>query len=343
MKRTNKFLSGIFVLFALLASAMNLISCNSISELEYKLNEGGESYSVVGIVNVKNNNIDIPTTYNNKPVTIIAVGAFANCDNIVSISIPNGIVSIEHYAFYNCNKLSSISIPASVTNIDETAFVNCSGIESISVDNCNEIFSSVNNCLIKDGTIVLGCKNSIIPTDFSVNTIGKYAFCGCDGLTSITIPNGVLLINDFAFERCANLERIEFDGFIFDVSSLAFYCCSGIEEIIVINSATYKSVSNCLIDISLETVVLGCKNSIIPLDGSVTTIGEYAFAFCYIENIVIPDYVTEIGRCAFYCCKSASIMFEGTVAQWQAITKGKDWIANAPATKIICSNGEVGI
>ncbi len=57
-----------------------------------------------------------------------------------------------------------------------------------------------------------GCKNSIIPTDGSVTSIGGGAFSGCSGLTSVVIPNGVTSIGWFAFEDCSRLTSITFEG-----------------------------------------------------------------------------------------------------------------------------------
>ena len=66
------------------------------------------------------------------------------------------------------------------------------------------VYDSRNDCnaIIKtsDNTLVVGCKNTIIPS--SVTSLGDWAFFGCSGLTSITIPESVTLIGDAAFRHC---------------------------------------------------------------------------------------------------------------------------------------------
>ena len=70
---------------------------------------------------------------------------------------------------------------------------------------------------------------------------------------------------------------------------------------------------------------------------------------CTDTEIVIPQHIdgyllTSIGNSAFYyCTRLTSITFEGTVEQWNAITKGYDWKYNVPATEVVCSNGTVSL
>ena len=115
----------------------------------------------------------------------------------------------------------------------------------------------------------------------SVTSIGEQAFYDCTGLTSITIPNSVKSIGNYAFSGCTGLESI----------------------IVKSGNAAYHSAGNCLIKTGNKTVIAGCKNSIIPNDGSVTEIGNSAFSGCVgLSSITIPDSVTWVRDCAFSGC-----------------------------------------
>ena len=210
-------------------------------------------------------------------------GAFQGHSEIEHVILPDGLKKIEGGAFEGCTNLKSIEIPKGVYIIDESAFDRCSGLESISVEEGNSYFHVTDNCLIKTESkmLIRGCKNGRIPSDGSVTTIGCSAFSGCADLTSIEIPGCIEEIEDGAFEGCCDLESITVD----------------------LGNAIYHSKDNCLIETESKTLIRGCKNSILPTDGSVTKIGKYAFNDCeYLTSITIPDGVTTIGNFAFSCC-----------------------------------------
>ena len=186
------------------------------------------------------------------------------------------------------------------------AFIDCNSLEEIKVENGNSVYHSDGNCMIEteSKTLVAGCKNSRIPIDGSVTSIGEGAFYGCRGLTSITIPKSVTTIEEGAFYGCSGLTRITIPKSVTSIEGSAFGDCENLEEIKAEKgNSVYHSEGNCLIETENEILVAGCKNSRIPIDGSVTSIGVCAFYGCSgLTSITIPKSVTSIGRHAFSRC-----------------------------------------
>ncbi len=241
-------------------------------------------------------------------VTSIGDYAFSGCSGLTSIIIPNGVTSIARGAFQYCRGLTSILIPDSVTSIGDAVLYACDSLTKIIVASGNSVYRSAGNCLIKTDskTLIKGCKNSVIPTDGSVTSIGSYAFEDCSGLTSITIPDSVTSIGYNAFSGCNKLTSVTIGRGVTSIRDYAFSSCDNIENITVANgNPFYHSAGDCLIETNSKTLVAGCKKSVIPTDGSVTSIGSYAFeGRSSLTSIMIPNSVTSIGERAFSGCSS---------------------------------------
>ena len=152
-----------------------------------------------------------------------------------------------------------------------------------------------------------GCTNlASITIPDSVTNIGLWAFSSCTILASIVIPDSVTSIGMHAFDGCTNLASITIPDSVTSIGSSAFSGCSSLISITVDpNNSVYHSSGNCLIETDSKTLIAGCSTSVIPTDGSVTSIGDFAFFGCTdLANLTIGDSVTSIGDYAFNYCRS---------------------------------------
>ena len=227
--------------------------------------------------------------------TSIGDYAFSGCTGLTSVTIGNSVTSIGSYAFEDCAGLTSVTIPDSVTNIGNLAFLGCTALRAVNFLGdaagwCEIVFAGgyLTNPLFYAHNLYF---NGVLVTDLvipdSVTRIGYYAFGDCSSLKSVTIGSGVTSVGNGAFSYCKNLTSIVVDE----------------------ANPVYHDAGNCLIETESKTLVLGCKTSVIPDDGSVMLIGEYAFWGCAgLLSITIPDSVTSIGYGAFlYCMDLTSV------------------------------------
>mgnify|MGYP002706907091 CR=1 FL=1 len=177
-----------------------------------------------------------------------------------------------------------------------------------------------------DGTkyaVIIDCDESAegaieIPKEIKgivVTSIGEDAFCGCRGLTSITILEGVTSIGDTAFLWCSGLTGITIPASVTSIGDRAFLDCGGLTSITVeAGNMAYDSRDNCnaIIEKGTNTLIKGCNNTKIPV--SVTGIGDDAFSYCNgLTSIEIPEGVTSIGSYTFSDSSLTSITIPASV------------------------------
>lgn len=66
-------------------------------------------------------------------VTKIEKVAFAECQALTAVTLPNGLITIDDAAFNTCTALKELVIPNSVTTVGGSAFSACSGITTLTI------------------------------------------------------------------------------------------------------------------------------------------------------------------------------------------------------------------
>lgn len=218
-------------------------------------------------------------------VIVVPMTANAETEDVYSYTIENGEATVTEV---DTSVTGNVIIPDElggypVTAIGDWAFEYCTEVTGITIPD-------------------------------SVTSIGNWAFYYCPKLTSVTIGNGVETIGNWAFSKCNGLTSIYIPANVTSIGGGAFSDCGALESFTVdaANKAYYLK-DNCLINTESNELVKGFNTSIIPTDGSVTSIGDYAFYRCdKLTTVTIPDSVTSIGASAFFGCIGLTDVTIGT-------------------------------
>ncbi len=305
------------------------------SRLEYQLSTDGSYYTVTGVGKETGDKIRIPATYKDVPVKEIANNAFFDVSYINDVIIPNGIEKIGESAFKGCTKLDSIVIPSTVTYIGKDAF----SISPDAVIWCvSEAVPSGWNDTWKPETaeVILGCgqfftqngatctftflddkinvKSLNIPETYLGASVTEIKGNGLNAdntvVRSITVPSGVIKIEEYAFANCTALISINFNAV--KCASLTFNAIfanagKAADGISVTFGDSVKIVPSSIFSMIFMSggITYDYRANIksVSFGKNVNTIGSRAFTACdSITGITIPGTVKSIEDGAFKNC-----------------------------------------
>lgn len=223
--------------------------------------------------------------------------------NVKDLAIRDGDTRIDPKEFYDCKILESVTIPGSVASIERWAFYGCENLKNVTIEN-------------------------------GVTRIEEAAFRCCYSLESITIPDSITSIGTLAFWNCGNLKNVTIANGVTEIGVEAFYGCDSLEDVKIpgsVSSIGKAAFADCN----------QLKNA--TIENGVTKIEDSAFQNCEsLESVTIPQSVSVIEDEAFSECGSLiSIHYDGTIKQWNAITKGSNWDNWTGNYTIYCTDGEI--
>lgn len=160
-----------------------------------------------------------------------------------------------------------------------------------------------------------------------VTVIGVNAFYQCTGLAHISLPSGIIEIQNYAFGYTPRIEAVIVPNTVTTIGKSVWYD-SRLKRISIPKSVTSIDKQAFYSSVVLERITLpstltsipehfryygySAKTIVVLADG-ITSIDSNAFAYCFgLEKVVIPSTVTSIGAGAFSVTGLVEIHFKPT-------------------------------
>ena len=270
-------------------------STGKIGEIE-KVEGSKSDWEIEGNAVVKylgnDKDIVIPNYVDGTKITEVGEKVFYNSEKTGTLTISEGIKTIDTYAFADSKFTGELILPNTIKTIRSYAFAGCNGFTGNL-----ELPSSVET--IENFSFVAWNGNTndlIIPG--SIKKIEDYAFCSCNGFKGkLTIKDGVQEIGRDAFIQSTGFNTLELGNTIKSIGQEAFLGCTGFTgELKIPNS----------VEIIEGYAFRACNGFTgeLKIPNSLKKIGGNAFENCtgFTGDLIIPEALEEVGFSAFAGC-----------------------------------------
>jgi len=257
---------------------------------------------------------------------VVPEGAFYDCNDIVALTLPDGIENIGDFAFSNCSSLEYVNIGDAVAEIGEFAFNECASLLELTfpatvksiglgaIQGCGALTSLTLPFVggsADDNTYlgyIFGAESYTLAGGFfplslqsitllgGCKSIGDNAFNGCLTVREIIIPDGVESIGLRAFRSCKGLTHISLPDSLVSIGDSAFMSCESLATVSLGKSLEHMGIQAFMGCVALESVTLPDSLEKIPAS---------AFDSCFsLKSVSFGANVKEIGKNAFRGCTS---------------------------------------
>ncbi|MCD8372736.1 MAG: leucine-rich repeat protein [Clostridia bacterium] len=251
-------------------------------------------------------------------VTISSIGDYAfGGTYIESFTLPSGLTSLGEDIFYR-GELNELVITTDLSDVTFTGST-FDSITSITLDEALEALVIENNILYnKDKTKAILALNDAESYEIAstVTEIGDYAFAGA-GITSVTLPAGLVEIGEYAFYNCSGITSVSIPATVKTIGEGAFYNCPALasltfegEAVTTIGDGAFENTALTAITIPASVTYIGSYafagtpvTSFTYTPSQNAELGSYVFANCTsLASIALADNITVIGDATFYRC-----------------------------------------
>ena len=259
-----------------------------ISEYVFTPVSGADEYMLYAYLGSEET-VEIPSSYQGKPVTRVDSSAFTAAKTVKKIILPDSIGIILDGTFQYLSTLEEIVIPDSVYSLGKSAFNYCSSLKKVTLPK-------------------------------TLKSIPEDLFYRCEKLTDVVIPESVTRIEEEAFRGCTSLEKINFPAKLKEIGENAFNGTAikevklGDEFTTLAERAFYqcKSLTSVTLSKNITVIPKNCFyecTSLTSFDlSNIVEIKDSGFAWSGLTSVELPDTITALGRSVFdECTKLRSV------------------------------------
>ena len=283
---------------------------NGPEEIVFSVDSNGVLTSVSGLT-ASNTTVVIPSEVGGITVREIGTGVFKDNRNIVSLTIPDSVTTLQNRICSGCTALREVYLPSGLTVIPDETFDGCSSLSTVHFPDTLEQIRFDAFC----GTAL----TEFIAPD-SLTEIWSYAFKDCSGLEKVDLKN-VSSVSGSAFQSCTALRSVRLSDKLTELPDHLFDGCTSLAEIdmpdnpiavssfILNGTAYYNDQSN------WDGGVLYADGYLIAADKTFASLTEYTVkagtlviaddAFsgvgytAKLKKMTLPDGLYRIGQSAF--------------------------------------------
>lgn len=290
----------------------------------------------VELVNVESTalSVRLPAETDGRRIVGVADGAFYNCSNLESVTLPEGLKYIGKHAFSGCENLRKVDIPDTVETIGANALSACVALRELHLpEKLREIpeglcytcaqLETVNlpDNVTKIGDEAFYCCYQLqnTPMPEHLTELGNYAFAFCTSFTELDLPKGVRKLSGGTFCGCEGITEFTVPQQLEDMGSLAFMGCTQLSAYAVEEGNLKYTVQDGVLytdsGATLFSYPIGNPQTSFTIPEGVTLVFDAAFFRAEkLSEVKFPSTLQRIGAGAFEFCtalKSAD-MPEGT-------------------------------
>ena len=250
--------------------------------------------------------------------------AFAGCENLVDVVIPQTARTIGKCAFAQCVNLTQINIPEGVTSIADDTFLMCSSLTQLTIP---DSVTTIEGNPFR----YLAAEIQVSPENPTISVIDGVVFnkdstrliaCPCNKAGAYEVPQGVLEIGTHAFENCNDLTEVAIPASVVSIAGNPFDFAQ-LELKLAPENPEFSLIDGVLFDktgTKLLVYPYGRPGDTYEVPEETTEIGAFAFAGCrQLSKVTIPESVTAIESDSFWNCDNLRLyVWDGSYAQQYA-------------------------